>query len=213
MTDLKMTIQLESTVLPGSGEGYGAVIDSDAVYDELGLPYLPGRRIKGLLRDAALDGVALTGGALAAAGALDEEAVARCFGTTAQAGVINVENLLLEPYSDWQNWIGYARGAAPGVFSREAVIRQFTEIRRQTAIDPATGTAKKNSLRTMRLLRAGLQFSGTVSVDERYLPLMELAVLSLRRMGTSRNRGNGRISCQLEGTDNQIRQELEALCK
>jgi CRISPR/Cas system CMR subunit Cmr4 (Cas7 group RAMP superfamily) len=50
---LKLT--LLSPCLIGSGEGFGAVIDSDIVFDEFGIPYIPAKRIKGCLRDSAIE--------------------------------------------------------------------------------------------------------------------------------------------------------------
>ncbi len=48
-----MQIQLLSDTLIGSAEGYGAIIDKDSVFDEVGLPIIPGKRIKGILREQA----------------------------------------------------------------------------------------------------------------------------------------------------------------
>ena len=38
-------IQLLSDTLIGTAEGYGTVIDKDSVFDEVGLPIIPGKRI------------------------------------------------------------------------------------------------------------------------------------------------------------------------
>ena len=45
---MKITIKLLSDALINSGEGFGAIIDSDVVFDDIGLPYIPAKRIKGL---------------------------------------------------------------------------------------------------------------------------------------------------------------------
>jgi CRISPR-associated protein Csx10 len=46
-------IQLLSDTLIGAAEGYGAVIDKDSVFDEVGLPIIPGKRVKGIFREQA----------------------------------------------------------------------------------------------------------------------------------------------------------------
>ncbi|MGI8912229.1 MAG: RAMP superfamily CRISPR-associated protein, partial [Chloroflexota bacterium] len=48
---LELRLELLSDAAPGSGAG-GPLVDRDVVVDELGLPVLPGRRLKGLLREA-----------------------------------------------------------------------------------------------------------------------------------------------------------------
>ena len=49
----KMKIQLLSETLIGAAEGFGAIIDKDSVFDEVGLPIVPGKRVKGILREQA----------------------------------------------------------------------------------------------------------------------------------------------------------------
>ena len=51
MMNHKINVKLKSDALIGSGEGFGAIIDTDVVFDEVGIPYIPGRRIKGCLKD------------------------------------------------------------------------------------------------------------------------------------------------------------------
>ncbi|MDR2749315.1 MAG: hypothetical protein LBC41_01525 [Clostridiales bacterium] len=47
-------IRLESDLCAGSGQGFTHVIDSDVCYCKHGIPFIPARRIKGVLRDAAV---------------------------------------------------------------------------------------------------------------------------------------------------------------
>ncbi len=49
----KVQIQLLSDTLIGATEVYGAIIDKDSVFDEVGLPIIPGKRVKGILRAEA----------------------------------------------------------------------------------------------------------------------------------------------------------------
>ena len=45
---MNLKVKLKSYTLCGSGEGRG-LIDSDIVFDRHGIPFIPGRRVKGLL--------------------------------------------------------------------------------------------------------------------------------------------------------------------
>ena len=50
---MKLTIKLLSDSCTCSGETYNSMVDMDVVYDENGLPYIPAKRIKGCIREAA----------------------------------------------------------------------------------------------------------------------------------------------------------------
>ena len=50
-----LEIKLLSPVLTSVGEGWGGVVDHDLVFDSIGLPFIPARRIKGLWKDAYQD--------------------------------------------------------------------------------------------------------------------------------------------------------------
>lgn len=52
---MKLTIKLLSDSCTCSGETYNSMVDMDVVYDENGLPYIPAKRIKGCIREAALE--------------------------------------------------------------------------------------------------------------------------------------------------------------
>ena len=49
----ELVITLKSDLCAGSGEAAGVSVDTDICTDEYGLPYLPARRLKGILRKAA----------------------------------------------------------------------------------------------------------------------------------------------------------------
>jgi CRISPR-associated protein Csx10 len=87
------------------------------------------------------------------------------------------------------------------ILSREKIVETFTEVRQQTAIEE-NGVAKDTSLRTIRVLKRGLTFSGTVSFGneadhEDLLITLLLACANFRAFGTKRNRGFGEVQCTL----------------
>ena len=52
---MKIKIKLLSDLCTASGETHNSLIDLDVVYDEYGLPYIPAKRLKGCIREAALE--------------------------------------------------------------------------------------------------------------------------------------------------------------
>jgi hypothetical protein len=78
----------------------------------------------------------------------------------------------------------------------------LTEIRRQTAVDAPSGAPAKGSLRAQRVLLRKLVLETELRA-ERDLTDAELewlcaCALALRRAGTRRNRGRGRIKVTLQ---------------
>jgi CRISPR-associated protein Csx10 len=200
---LNLEIKLLSAVAPGSGEGWAGVIDSDVVFDELGLPYIPARRIKGILREMATDVVA----ALQSCGGQDllnvrDEDIKSLFGDPGQSGSspLSVDNAYLEEYEQIREWIRWAQHKAPHLATPDRVISTFTHWRQQTAIDLDEGVAKENSLRITRTLNQGYKFVSRVGINEEkeeHRNLLALAVQVTHYLGSKRNRGLGRIECRL----------------
>lgn len=45
---MKLKIELLSDFCTGSGEGFNSTVDTDAVFDEYGFPYIPAKRLRSL---------------------------------------------------------------------------------------------------------------------------------------------------------------------
>lgn len=197
MPEFRLQLELLSPTLVGSGEGFGAVIDADVVFDDLGLPYIPARRIKGCLREAAETVEQM----LAAAGISFDLNIAETFGVIGtDTGVVTFANLTLAEYVANAIWLDHLMKQYGTLLSPEAVLEVFTELRQQTAIDDEIGIAQKHSLRTVRVLTPGLTFVGEVRIDSpdpAVVDTLALACLNLRRIGTKRNRGYGDVACCL----------------
>lgn len=192
---MKLKVKLDSYTLCGSGEGAG-LIDSDVVFDAIGFPYLPGRRMKGLLRESAQEVLEMLG----------KEDSLTCllhslFGNGGfEPGKIQVPNLRLPDYDKIFSYAGaLLKDPKMSIFTRTNILAGFTEIREQTALDEH-GIADENSLRTTRVLRPGYFFKAKiVELPKPEAALLFLAAHNLKRMGTRRNRGQGKITCKLQG--------------
>ncbi len=210
MNDYTIKIKLLSDAVPGSGEGYGAVINADIVFDELGIPFIPAKRIKGCLRESANDVCAMLFESGMESMSLnfsreneDEfDMVKEIFGKQGQekSTPIYFSNLTLPQYEDNFNALSYFKHKYPDVVSTEGIVETFTYIRQQTAIEEDSGTADDHSLRSIRVLKKGVEFQGTVSLEKQEPQveyLLQLACMNLRRFGTKRTRGFGEIECRL----------------
>ena len=193
-------IVLESDTLIGSGEGFGAVIDNDIVFDELGLPYIPAKRIKGCLRQSAEE----VNDMLALSGIAQKFDLDSIFGKPGneESAPVFFHNLYLVGYENFRNWLKYYLDWEEWkqFLSPEIILDYFTALRQQTAIDEEKGIAKEHSLRTSRLLRKGISFIGEINIipkDKRTIDALSLACRNFRYIGTRRNRGFGKITCEL----------------
>ena len=180
--------------------GYGQAdvnVDAEVVHDEVGLPYFPAKRLKGLLYESALE-VTEMNTPLGKGEDLREELDALFqHGSQGDARLI-IPSLYLEGHEnmkeDWQ----YLQSAYPEIFTANDVLEQYTSLRYQTRLDRKTGTAADGSLHNMRVVEAGLDFEGKIEIiggTVRHLKLLALAFKNLTQAGVKRTRGFGCIDC------------------
>lgn len=206
--ELVLRFKLLSDAAPGTGEGRASAVDSEVPFDDHGLPEIPGKRIKGLIREAILE--------LEDFGLVDRGTAAEVCGTGDRDGIIGVRNARVPGADNIAVWLAWCRSIAPMDFSPTRVLDCFTTLREQTAIDRESGSAKRNSLRRTRVIRRNVEFGCPVVVDDGSSDVafvqatLALAAAGVRRLGKSRNRGFGRVECALvRDKDDLTAMELE----
>ncbi|MEI6885555.1 MAG: RAMP superfamily CRISPR-associated protein [Bacteroidota bacterium] len=191
----KLQIRLLSDALIGASEGFGAIIDKDSVFDQVGLPVIPGKRVKGILREQAEF--------LAKFGQIKPD-IDMLFGfigmTDKSQEYLSVGNFVLENYKD--NFECLKCLISKGSITRSEVINHFTTLRMMTRIED--GIAADTSLRTIRVLKKGLLFTGDLIFDTSQLEIFNDVSSLTRRIGSMRNRGLGHIQCTLQDITSTI---------
>jgi CRISPR/Cas system CSM-associated protein Csm3 (group 7 of RAMP superfamily) len=203
MSEYIVTISLESNCLLGSGEGWGSVVDADIVFDNIGLPYFPARRLKGCIRESAKEVLEMM--ECAGIKKFNKQQIDLAFGRPGETDGANVifNNLYLPNYKDVVSWCSWALQEFKCALSPEVIVNSFTNIRQQTSINDK-GIAEDKSLRTFRVLKSGLKFEGSVMIKKENTEILNLLALScsnLRYVGTMRNRGYGKVTCSLKKGD------------
>ncbi|MCU0490920.1 MAG: hypothetical protein MUD01_05010 [Chloroflexaceae bacterium] len=192
MTRYYLTMQLRSDTTFGRGAGVAGLVDLEIEHDQHGCPFIGGRALKGLL----VEEWANLRFALGNTSDWDAEAE-WLFGTSGDIHAhMHVGTATLPPDL-------VAAIQAEKTLQPQDVLASLTAIRRQTSIDAEDGAPQDSSLRAIRVLLrdtflvAPLDFDADFSNKDRTLGLLTACTLAVRRGGTARNRGRGRLQLLL----------------
>lgn len=199
---LVLKLELLGDAVFGRGDGVAGLIDQDVAHDALGLPFLHGRGVKGLLRARCQEVLSALELALPPNRMhVFRQAEAYLFGRPgsdlhADAALAFGPACLSEEL---------ARALAPliakGRLTPHDTLTALTYIRRQTRIDESTGAAKEDTLRSVRVLRSGLVFRAPIYAPAEWAPcargLLAAGVMAVRRVGARRARGMGQARAAL----------------
>lgn len=193
-----LQIELLSDATFSRGEGAAGLVDTEVERDELGMPYIGGRTVRGLLRDSWLSMSrhfpALVDAAehvLGRSQAVEESCRLRIGDAILPATITAAVRGAAERHE---------HPLAPGT-----ILDGFTSIRYQTAEDRATGAPDFTTLRSSRVVLRGFVFEAGLSWLDGYQPtaddvrLLALCALATRHGGLLRNRGRGHVRMTLEG--------------
>ena len=202
MTNYVLEIKLESPLTSAAGEGRVGLVDRDIAFDKIGLPILPGRRLKGLWREAYQD----VTDAWQQCGQ-DVAFAEEIFGDSGQRpydgdALIHIENAVLKDTSALKTWLEYLQHYNIRKLHADDVVQHYATVRAQTAIERKTSAAKENTLRLTRALKSGLVFWANVNFtntppETPLLNALALGAASLKYMGIARTRGLGKVKCRL----------------
>lgn len=202
MSEAILRITLLSDTCTSNGGIQNAAVDTEVVCDDYGLPYIPGRRIKGCLRECALE-INDWGGAIP---------IGRLFGEKGnRRGLFTIRNACIAKREQMVSELLRAEGSM--LANPRNVLESYTLLRSQTAICSTTGVARHNSLRTMRVVRAGTVLEAPISFPEEYRGSLEACCRIFRHIGISRTRGFGEIRAEIverEEVPSDAKQKEEA---
>ena len=180
MKNIRYTLTFFSCWHCGSGQSAGADVDALVVKDATGLPYVPGRTVKGLLRDAAET--------LVRYGEGSAEMVEKVFGCfdgsdhAVQASAFFSDATLSEALRSRMD---------------ATLADQFYRSVTSTEID-AEGIANDKSLRKMEVVIPCTLRGTILHLPEDGVDLVKKASLYVKRIGTGRHHGLGRCRFSME---------------
>jgi CRISPR/Cas system CSM-associated protein Csm3 (group 7 of RAMP superfamily) len=168
----------------GSGLAAGADVDALVVKDKDDLPFVPGKTIKGLIREAA--------DVLTLFGEQQEAKMKTLFGKEADA----------ESGADNHGCLFFSNVELSGL-ERKAIMESHTQnylyrTKASTKIDD-NGIAQDASLRRIKTVVPCTLTGSITDVPDEDVANLETAMKYIKRMGINRNRGLGR--CQFTATN------------
>ncbi len=185
---INFTITFLSDWHAGSGLGSGADADAVVIKDADNLPYVPGKTMKGLLKDALLD-----------IKEVQPKRISKDFIDTHFGDVVKDENGKV--LKTIPGRLFFSNAVLPVEERNEAMgaVSQFLYRNiASTSIDNASGVAKRSSLRTMEVC-VPLSIEGFIAgINKDVIPTLEMGLKMIRHLGSNRNRGLGRCTIEIK---------------
>jgi CRISPR/Cas system CSM-associated protein Csm3 (group 7 of RAMP superfamily) len=183
---IKYTITFLSDWHAGSGLSAGAEADAVVIKDKNNLPYLPGKTIKGLLKDALYDIIEVQ------PSLIDIAKVDQYFGKENENTKGSIAGTLF-----------FSNAQLPKNEAEE-ITKELSDFLyhnlASTTIDD-NGVAKAGSLRTMEVCVPLTLEAEIEGVEKEDVAIFETAFKYLRHLGVNRNRGLGRCKFKLIATN------------
>ena len=201
----QLIITLQSDLCAADSDGFASAIDTDVVTDAHGIPYIPARRLKGCLREAAKY--------------IESPLTDRIFGVKGSmtSGSLHIRNARIEGYEAVLEEVQKLANAQEP--DEKLTAQSVTELFAQTVASTAVseeGSAKENSLRFVRTVSGTtpwdpgkpLVFLADVEIDTDCAAEFKRICRALRHIGYKRSRGFGAVSCRLVETETASRPAL-----
>lgn len=185
MNNIKYTIQFYSPWHCGSGLSAGANTDLLVIKDKDGMPYIPGKTLKGLIREAVEDYSSLRN-------TLSEEVLNKTFGLSASA---NETDDKISGSAFFTNAI-LNKNETAAIIDNNAQRYLFNNIS-STAIGK-DGIAKEHSLRSIETVVPCTLYAEIYNLPNDMARIVEKSIGFIHHIGLNRNRGLGRCDIRIE---------------
>lgn len=186
MGNYRLEITLLSDLCVSDGSNYASMLDTDICYDFYGFPYIPARRIKGCLKECALE--------LKDWG--KDIPIEEIFGKEGcQGAKVRIGNAYIQDYKSLKEEVEQNKNHI--LFHPQNVLNQFSYVRTQVSLNSKTGVPESGSFQSMRVINKGLVFEADIVIDECYKTDFEVCCQVLTGIGMARTRGLGDVAVKL----------------
>lgn len=190
--DLKYKITFHSLWHCGSGESKGADLDNLVIKDERGLPFIPGKTIKGLVRDGMETLKEVQPGFINGASLL------KLFGTEAKADESGFDTTTYKTSAVTFFTNAVLDGGLLDYLAVKTDLQEHLFVKiASTRINDTTGTAVDKSLRSIEATVPLELYGEIIGVPDEEADKIVMAMKMVKRMGTGRSRGLGRCTFEI----------------
>lgn len=198
MSKYQLKIKLLSDLCVSDGGVYNSSVDIDICHDSWGFPYIPAKRIRGCLRECAIE-LADWGMDIPWKNMFGYE------GNTEHQAAVRIGDAYLQDYEQMKTLTLKHRDK--NLFHPQNILKHFSYLRTQTSLNYETGVADDTSLRTMRVVNKGCVFYAEIQIrneqkENLYINTLEKCCAILTEMGIARTRGLGQVHVTLEKMGN-----------
>lgn len=184
MNNIKYEIKFYTDWHCGSGQTSGADVDSLVIKDETGLPYIPGKTLKGLIRDIAED--------LSMYGYPNmNQFIKECFGHGSDKTEESYATQLY--FSNAHNSRKFNQDLSTKKELKKYLYRKISS----TAINSETGIAENKSLRKIEVCIPMSLYAEIKNIPDEHIQTMEKCLKMVKNIGMNRNRGLGRCDIRI----------------
>lgn len=191
MNNIKYTIEFFNEWHCGSGLSAGADVDALVIKDRNELPYIPGKTIKGLVRQALEEIIDFKGNV-----SLKDE-INLCFGKERQILVESDNQSNAEP----RGTIFFTNATLSKSLSESIISTDTKEFLYSSLASTSinkNGVAEKNSLRKIQTTIPCVLHGEILGVSDILMLDLQDALAYIKRLGVSRNRGLGRCKFTID---------------
>ncbi|HPG48706.1 MAG TPA: RAMP superfamily CRISPR-associated protein, partial [Petrotogaceae bacterium] len=152
---MRIKLELISDLCTSSGDTVSGIIDTEICYDENGIPYIPAKRVKGCLKEAALELKDALGNEF------DEETFKKLFGKSGddRSASLVISNGYIENYNNISKEIKMMKiSDKKYYYQKQFIVENYTSLRTNTRVDRETLTAEEDTLRITRVIDRGNTF-------------------------------------------------------
>ena len=192
-------ITLKSDLCAGSGYAFAGIVDSDVCYDNIGIPYIPGKRLKGCFRETANSFLHSL---------YDEALINSLFGERGQrfSSKLTIGNAYITGHDEISGFLKSKINEYPDKYNQQSILQQYSHIIGQTKLTE-NGSAEEGSLRYTRVVNHyapgdamdELTFEAPISgdFDDKEKETLTNIIRATKNIGLKRNRGLGSVSCNI----------------
>lgn len=208
MEEYSIKINLLTDAIFGSGYSVAGFLDSDVMYDEYGFPYINGKTLKGKIGEMATAFVNMIKSVpeFSDYGEVFQQKRDKLFGVANEYEHNKLKFSDCEISKNIRDYFKFHMQSSN--ITPAEILEALTHVETATSIDYKRGAAKKNSLRSFRVINRGITLysvvTSPVKLDDDERIILASSCSLLRHLGSYETKGKGYADVSLFYEGNNV---------